>query len=125
MELITEHILDRLPALRIVIAERGIAWIPKLREFMLLHGWTDPLPYFKNNFWFTIEVEEINFLKNANLVGWDRLLFATDYPHNDPGGLNQYQDVDMFTFMLEEKKLTQVEFDLVTHKNYELLKYRI
>jgi predicted TIM-barrel fold metal-dependent hydrolase len=124
MELITENIIDRLPDLRIVIAERGLSWIPELRNFMLSQGWTDPLPYFKNNFWFTIEVEETNFIENARLVGWDRLLFATDYPHNDPGGLNQYRDVDMLIQLLKEKKLTQIEFDAVTYKNYELLKHR-
>lgn len=124
MELVTENIIDRISDLRIVIAERGLSWIPEVRSFMIAQGWADPLPYFKNNFWFTIEVEEENFIENARLVGWDRLLFATDYPHNDPGGLNQYHDVDMLTQLLREKKLTQNEFDAVTYKNYEFLKYR-
>jgi predicted TIM-barrel fold metal-dependent hydrolase len=91
---------------------------------MIEQGWPDPLPNFKHNFWFTIEVEEENFIQNAQLVGWDRLLFATDYPHNDIGGLNQYCDVDMLTQLLKEKKLTQSNFDAVTYKNYELLKFR-
>jgi hypothetical protein len=124
MELITENIIDRLPDLRIVIAERGISWIPEIRNFMISQGWADPLPYFKNNFWCTIEIEEDGFIENAQLIGWDRLLFATDYPHDDIGGINQYRDVDMITQYLQEKKLTQSEFDSVTYKNYEFLKYR-
>lgn len=122
--LITEGIFDRLPNLRVIITEKGLSWIPAIREFMLSQKWPDPLPYFQNNFWFTAEPEEPNFLKNAALVGWDRLLFATDYPHNDPGGKNRFNDVDLVNSYLRDQKITQEQYDYYTYKNYLHLKSR-
>jgi predicted TIM-barrel fold metal-dependent hydrolase len=92
---ITSGLLDRIPDLRIVIAERDIHWIRPLQTYMLQNGWSDPLPYFKKNFWFTTEPESTTFLQDAEFVGWDRLLFSTDFPHSttDRGGSNQYNDV--------------------------------
>jgi len=92
---ITSGLLDRIPDLRIVIAERDINWIRPLQAYMLKNGWPDPLPYFKKNFWFTTEPESPTFLQDAEFIGWDRLLFATDFPHHttDRGGSNQYNDV--------------------------------
>lgn len=121
---ITEGILDLYPDLRIVLSEVGTNWVSEVRTFMLEQGWADPLPYFKKNFWFTTEVEDPAFLDDAQLLGWDRLLFATDYPHNDPGGNNRYHDVDMTNDLLAQGKITQKEYDLFTHKNYQLLKSR-
>ena len=122
--LITEGIFDRLPNLRVIITEKGISWIPAMREFMLEQKWTDPLHYFRNNFWFTAEPEEPDFFKNASLVGWDRLLFATDYPHNDLGGKSRFSDVDLINSYLRDQKITQEQYDLYTHKNYLHLKSR-
>jgi predicted TIM-barrel fold metal-dependent hydrolase len=122
--LITEGILDRFPDLRIVITEHGLNWIKPMQEFMLSQGWPDPMPYFKNNFWFTVEIEEENFIANANHLGWDRLLFATDYPHNDPGGMHRYKDVDLLQDCLPLNIISQQQYDLITHQNYQLLKSR-
>lgn len=122
--MITERIFDKLPDLRIVVAEKGLQWISEIREFMISQGWDDPLPYFQKYFWFTIECEESEFLKNAKLMGWDRLLFATDYPHNDPGGNNRFNDVDMLQNWVANNIITQEQYDQLTHKNYLYLKNR-
>jgi predicted TIM-barrel fold metal-dependent hydrolase len=122
--LITEGILDQWPDLRIVICEHGISWMRDMRDFMLSQSWPDPLPYFQKNFWITCEPEEKDFIDNARWVGWDRLLFATDYPHNDRGGDCRLTDVETVTQMLENNLLTQQEFDLFTHLNYLRLKHR-
>jgi predicted TIM-barrel fold metal-dependent hydrolase len=113
---ITSGLLDRYTDLRIVVAERDINWIGELREFMLGKGMPDPLPYFKRNFWFTTEPEMPTFLSNAELLGWDRLLFATDYPHytTDMGGTNQYKDVDT----IKELPISASNIDLLTSQNY-------
>jgi predicted TIM-barrel fold metal-dependent hydrolase len=95
-----------------------------MRDFMLSQSWPDPLPYFQKNFWITCEPEEKDFIDNARWVGWDRLLFATDYPHNDRGGDCRLTDVETVTQMLENNLLTQQEFDLFTHLNYLRLKHR-
>jgi predicted TIM-barrel fold metal-dependent hydrolase len=51
--------------------------------------------YFKNNFFFTIETEEPELAEAVEFLGADRFLFATDYPHDDPGGRMKFQDVEL------------------------------
>jgi len=51
--------------------------------------------YFKNNFFFTIETEERGLPDAIEFLGADRFLFATDYPHDDPGGAMKYRDVEV------------------------------
>jgi predicted TIM-barrel fold metal-dependent hydrolase len=121
--MIVGGLLDSYPNLKIVVAERGIEWMPKLREFMLSQGWKDPLPYYKKNFWTTFEIE-MPFTEVADLVGWDRLLFSSDYPHNDPGGRNRFSDVDMLKSYVDNGKISQEIFDLITHKNYLTVRSR-
>jgi len=120
--MISEGMLDKYPNLRIILAEHGVDWISEMRDIMISNGLPDPLPYFKNNFWFTIEPEKPNFLRDAELIGWDRLLFATDYPHNDLGGLNKFNDVDAINLLLSQNKITKKDYDLLTHENFLWLK---
>src|SRR5262245_55819693 len=49
--------------------------------------------YFKNNFYFTIETEEPELPEAIEFLGAERFLFATDYPHDDPGGRMKFEDV--------------------------------
>jgi predicted TIM-barrel fold metal-dependent hydrolase len=49
--------------------------------------------YFKNNFYFTIETEEPELPEAVEFLGAERFLFATDYPHDDPGGRMKFEDV--------------------------------
>lgn len=49
--------------------------------------------YFKNNFYFTIETEEPELVEAIEFLGPERFLFATDYPHDDPGGRMKFEDV--------------------------------
>jgi predicted TIM-barrel fold metal-dependent hydrolase len=121
---ITEGVLDRHPDLRIISCEHGLNWVPKMRKFMLAQGWPDPIPYFRKNFWFTTEVEEQYFVEVARMVGWDRLLYSSDYPHNDAGGNNRYKDKADLQALIDNNRLTQDEFDQYTHKNYLKLKER-
>jgi len=51
--------------------------------------------YFKNNFYFTIETEEPELPEAIQFLGPERFLFATDYPHDDPGGRMKFQDVEL------------------------------
>ena len=51
--------------------------------------------YFKNNFFFTIETEEPELAEAVEFLGPERFLFATDYPHDDPGGRMKFQDVEL------------------------------
>lgn len=51
--------------------------------------------YFKKNFYFTIETEEPELPQAIRFLGAERFLFATDYPHDDPGGRMKFQDVEL------------------------------
>jgi predicted TIM-barrel fold metal-dependent hydrolase len=87
--------LDRYPDLKIVVVERDFDWVDEFRQGFIEEGLADPLPYFKRNFWFTIEPERADFVKTAKKLGYDRLLFSTDWPHdNDAGGFNSRKDVE-------------------------------
>lgn len=111
-------LLDRLPDLRIVITERGTDWIARAREWSAKQGLRDPLPYLKNNFWFTAEPEEPGFVATAELLGWDRLLYATDWPHIDPPGLNRFQDLALMRSYLDDGVISPADYDRVTHGNF-------
>ena len=54
-----------------------------------------PSHYFKHNFWWTIETEEPELAEAVADLGADRFLFATDYPHEDPGGRMKFKDVGL------------------------------
>jgi predicted TIM-barrel fold metal-dependent hydrolase len=54
-----------------------------------------PSHYFRNNFYWTIEPEEAELAEAVQFVGAERFLFATDYPHDDPGGRMKFQDVEL------------------------------
>jgi len=112
--LLLSDMLTEFPNLKIIVAERNIDWIPYLRELFLCHGFDDPLSLLKTNFWFTIEPESINFLENAQTIGYNKLLFATDWPHNDPGACNAQHDVatvNKLNISVEQK-------NMIFYKNY-------
>ena len=54
-----------------------------------------PSDYFRSNLHFTIETEEAELGEAVRLFGASRFLFATDYPHDDPGGRMKFRDVEL------------------------------
>ena len=95
--LIFEGVFERFPTLKVVLIEAGFAWAASLPG-----GWTSslklhkevphlkrlPSEYIRSNVWFTTqpveEPEPREHLADAiEWMGWDRVLFATDYPHWD------------------------------------------
>ncbi|MBM2810048.1 MAG: amidohydrolase [Chloroflexi bacterium] len=56
-----------------------------------------PSHYFRTNFFWTIETEEPELAEAVEFLGAERFLFATDYPHDDPGGLMKWRDVELIT----------------------------
>ncbi len=98
MSLVMEGAFERSPELKVVLVEGGFSWLPslcwrmdKLMEFMgdeVPHLKKKPSDYVKNQVWATTQpMEEPEFkphiLDMFDWIGWDRLLFATDYPHWD------------------------------------------
>ena len=112
--MIVEGVFERLPNFKLVLVESGFAWAPALlwrldRLWKTLRAETPhlkslPSEYFKRQVWFTTQPmeEPLNreqVLDTIEWLGWDRLLFATDYPHWD------YDDPDQVLPMpLDETK---------------------
>ncbi|MGB7946944.1 MAG: amidohydrolase family protein, partial [Candidatus Binatia bacterium] len=74
--------------------------------------------YFKNNFYFTIETEEPELPEAIEFLGAERFLFATDYPHDDPGGRMKFQDVEL---LRENPKISETDKEQIRWKNADRL----
>ncbi len=73
-----------------------------------------PSRYFKTNLYFTIETEETELAEAVRLFGASQFLFATDYPHDDPGGRMKYRDVELFG---ANHAIAEDDKTLIWHKN--------
>jgi len=96
--LVFEGVFERFPKLRWVMVEGGFAWLPSLAWRLDKH-WAaarEELPYVKRppseylreHVWFTTQpVEEPERDEDMRVtldwIGWDRIMFSTDYPHWD------------------------------------------
>ncbi len=77
-----------------------------------------PSHYFKTNLFFTIETEELELAEAVRLFGATQFLFATDYPHDDPGGRMKYKDVELFR---ANPDIASADKELIWHGNAERL----
>ncbi|MSO75290.1 MAG: amidohydrolase [Alphaproteobacteria bacterium] len=96
--MVMEGIFERLPTLKVILVEGGFAWLPAL-AWRLDKVWTrlrdetphvkrPPSSYIRQQVWVTSQPTEEpeprrHLLDTIEWMGWDRLLFATDYPHWD------------------------------------------
>ena len=74
--------------------------------------------YFKNNFYFTIETEEPELPEAVEFLGAERFLFATDYPHDDPGGRMKFEDVRL---LRDNPHISEEAKELIRWKNAKKL----
>ena len=70
--------------------------------------------YFKKNIFFTIETEETELPDSIQLLGASQFLFATDYPHDDPGGRMKYKDVQL---LRDHTKISEEDKDIIRYKS--------
>jgi predicted TIM-barrel fold metal-dependent hydrolase len=70
--------------------------------------------YFRNNFFFTIETEEPELPEAIEFLGAERFLFATDYPHDDPGGRMKFRDVEL---LRDNPKILESAKELIRWQN--------
>jgi predicted TIM-barrel fold metal-dependent hydrolase len=75
-----------------------------------------PSHYFRTNFYWTIETEEPELVDGIDFVGADRFLFATDYPHDDPGGAMKFEDVAL---LAANDRLSEAVKDQLRYGNAE------
>jgi predicted TIM-barrel fold metal-dependent hydrolase len=96
--LVIEGVFERFPRLKVVMIEGGFGWLPalswrldKLFERMrseVPHLKKKPSEYIREHIWVTTQpMEEPQDRRQLfdimEWIGWDRLLFASDYPHWD------------------------------------------
>jgi predicted TIM-barrel fold metal-dependent hydrolase len=96
--LIFEGVFERFPKLRVCLIESGFTWVPALCWRMdrhwqrfraeVPHLTRPPSEYVREHFWFATQpVEEpenpAHLTDIIEWLGWDRLVFSTDYPHWD------------------------------------------
>ncbi len=84
--------LDRHPGLKIGLIESGMGWVPFAVETME-HQFDEMVPskskflgrrpweYFRDHFWVTFWFERSGPQKLLDVVGQDKVLFETDFPH--------------------------------------------
>lgn len=96
--LVVEGVFEQAPNLKVVLVEGGFAWIPALtwrldKHYKRLHAEVPhlkrlPSEYIRDHIWVTTQpVEEPeragDMLSTLEWIGWDRVMFSTDYPHWD------------------------------------------
>lgn len=97
--MVLEGVFERFPTLKVVLIEAGFAWLPPLawRLDQHAHKLKAELPHLKRqpseiireHVWLTTQPMEEPDVRRRHLadvcgwIGWDRLIFATDYPHWD------------------------------------------
>lgn len=77
-----------------------------------------PSHYFKQNFYWTIETEEAELVEAIDFLGAERFLFATDYPHNDPGGRMKFKDVQL---LKDNKGISEADKEALRYGNAKRL----
>ena len=118
VSLIFEGVFERFPTLKVALMEGGFSWAPALAWRMdkhwermraeVPHVKRPPSEYMREHFWFATqpmeEPERPRHLEEiVNWIGWDRVMFSSDYPHwdfDDP----RY----IFKFPLSDEQRTMV-----------------
>jgi uncharacterized protein len=98
VSMVLEGVFEQFPTLRVALIEGGFAWVPALcwrldKHWKRLkdevpHLKRPPSEYIREHFWFTTQpIDEPDRPQDLfdvmGWVGWDRLMFSTDYPHWD------------------------------------------
>ena len=96
--LVFEGVFERFPTLKLILVEAGFAWLPALswRLDKLWHRMREEIPHvtrppselIREHVWLTTQPMEEpetreHLLDTIEWIGWNKLLFATDYPHWD------------------------------------------
>jgi predicted TIM-barrel fold metal-dependent hydrolase len=118
--LIMEGVFEHFPQLKIVLIEAGFAWIPAL-GYRLDKNWKRmrdgvpqlrraPSEYLREHFWVSTQPMEetedpAHLIEVMEAIGWDRILFSSDYPHWDfddpfvaiPAGLSEARKAQIYS----------------------------
>jgi predicted TIM-barrel fold metal-dependent hydrolase len=91
--MVLDGVFDRVPDLKVVCVEAGCGWAPYLMDRLdgkhehfdgLFPGLAlKPSDYVRRNVWFVAEPDERTIPAVLDLVGADRVLWGSDFPHID------------------------------------------
>jgi predicted TIM-barrel fold metal-dependent hydrolase len=116
--LVCHGVPDRFPDIRFVSVENGSVWVRELvRLFKKSYGQapqnfaSDPLERFRKNF-FVVPFYEDDVRGLADMIGMNRVLFGSDYPHAEGLGtpldflkeLEEFDDADVKAVMSDNLK---------------------
>jgi uncharacterized protein len=100
-------ILERFPRLRVMFLESGCGWLPYWLARIDGHheqiGWMvpeitlKPSEYFRRQCYISLDADEHDVPHVVDVVGADRIIFASDFPHYDavfPGAVAAVRDRD-------------------------------
>jgi predicted TIM-barrel fold metal-dependent hydrolase len=86
-------VLDRFPRLKVGIMETGggwmANWLVRMDHVSEVYDWTRPQlsmrpsDYFRRQGWISFDPDEATLAATAGIVGDDRIVWASDYPHQD------------------------------------------
>jgi predicted TIM-barrel fold metal-dependent hydrolase len=98
-------VLERFPDLKVAILECGGGWIAhwmdRLDEFLESYSWATgglsltPREYFQRQCWISFDPGEITAQVLGPIVGADRFVWASDFPHSDakyPGVVDELRE---------------------------------
>jgi uncharacterized protein len=99
-------VCERFPSLRLLVLESGGGWAASLLERMddevkanpQERRWLSLLPseYFRRQCWISFEPDDPTLPRLADMIGPDRILWASDFPHSDaiyPGAGKAIRDL--------------------------------
>ncbi len=93
--LVAGGVLDRYPELKVAFLEANggwiVPWLERLDHHAEIYGWDvpwleeEPSAIFRRQCWISFDADEstLPFTASSPLVGADRILWASDYPHPD------------------------------------------
>jgi predicted TIM-barrel fold metal-dependent hydrolase len=105
-------LFDRHPNLRVACLELGSGWVPELiRRFQLSYGKTpqlyqrDPVETMREHVWVAPFYED-DVVGLRDLIGADRILLGSDWPHPEGLGQPRHWIGDFASFSAEDQRLT-------------------
>jgi len=103
--LVCGGVLERHPRLRVVVLEAGGGWLAhwfdRFDHFARVYGWMAPelrhrpSEYFKRQCYISFDPDESTLPLLAPVIGEDRIVWASDYPHLDasfPGVVDELEE---------------------------------
>jgi predicted TIM-barrel fold metal-dependent hydrolase len=90
--MVSDGVFDRHPELKVICVESGAGWaaymMDRMDEKYDHFAWTRPLElrpsdYIRRNVYFVAEPEERTIASQLELVGHDRIMWGSDFPHVD------------------------------------------